>query len=104
MSPDGAGPTGKFRIFSVDGGGIRGLISALVTAKFEQLLGARDGGDARIADYFHLFAGTSTGGLIALSLPGPDPPSADDLAGFYTEDGPKIFDSSLMQELASGWG
>jgi hypothetical protein len=104
MSPNGAGSTGKFRIFSVDGGGIRGLISALVTAKIEQLLRERDGEDARIADYFHLFAGTSTGGLIALALTRPNPPSADDLAGFYTEDGPKIFDRSLMQELSSGWG
>lgn len=104
MSPTGAEPTDQFRIFCVDGGGIRGLIAALVTAKIEQLLRARDGEDARIADYFHLFAGTSTGGLIALALTRPNPPSADDLAGFYTEDGPKIFDRSPMQELASGWG
>jgi hypothetical protein len=104
MSPNGAEQTDKFRIFCVDGGGIRGLISALVTAKIEQLLRARDGDDARIAQYFHLFAGTSTGGLIALALTRPKPPSADDLAGFYTEDGPKIFDRSLMKELASGWG
>src|SRR4051812_4621710 len=104
MSPNGAEPTDQFRILCVDGGGIRGLIAALVTAKIEQLLRARDGDDARIADYFHLFAGTSTGGLIALALTRPDPPSADELAGFYTEDGPKIFDRSLMHELASGWG
>jgi uncharacterized protein len=104
MSPNGAEQPEEFRIFCVDGGGIRGLISALVTAKIEQLLRERDGDAARIADYFHLFAGTSTGGLIALALTRPEPPSADELAGFYTEDGPKIFDRSLMQELGSGWG
>lgn len=104
MSPNGAEPADKFRILCVDGGGIRGLISALVIARIERLLRERDGEDARIADYFHLFAGTSTGGLISLALTRPNPPSADDLAGFYTEDGPKIFDRSLMHELGSGWG
>jgi hypothetical protein len=103
MSPDG-NPKSKFRILCVDGGGIRGLISALLLTEVERLLQERDGKDARIADYFHLFSGTSTGGLIALALTRPKPPPAAELAGFYTEDGPKIFDRSLMHDLGSGWG
>jgi len=104
MNPSGAEPDDKFLILCVDGGGIRGLISALVIARIERLLRERDGEDSRIADYFHLFSGTSTGGLIALALTRPNPPSADALAGFYTEDGPEIFSRSLLWKLRTGWG
>ena len=58
-----------------------------------------------------MFAGTSTGGLVALSLTAPDPDrpgrpavSADLLARFYTEDGPKIFHRSVWQKLITLWG
>ena len=58
-----------------------------------------------------MFAGTSTGGLVALSLTAPDPDkpgrpavSADLLARFYTEDGPKIFHRSVWQKLSTLWG
>jgi len=94
----------RFRILCVDGGGIRGLISALVIERFERLLRERDGEDARIADYFHLFAGTSTGGLIALALTQPNPPSADQLASFYVDNGPRIFRRSLSRNLRTLWG
>jgi patatin-like phospholipase len=93
-----------FRILSVDGGGIRGLISALVIEEIERQLAKEAGPDARVADYFHLFAGTSTGGLIALALTAPGKMSAADLASFYTEDGPKIFSRSLGRKLSTLWG
>jgi hypothetical protein len=101
-SPQASGA--RFRILSVDGGGIRGLISALVIAEIEARLSAKVGRPARMADYFHLFAGTSTGGLIALALTAPTNVSAEDLALFYTEDGPKIFDAGLLRKLSSLWG
>ena len=98
MTPD------RFRILCVDGGGIRGLISALVIAEIERRLEAKRGARARMADYFHLFAGTSTGGLIALALTRPDPAPGDQLAAFYTEDGPRIFRRGLGRKLRTGWG
>jgi hypothetical protein len=104
MSPNGEEPNYRFRILCVDGGGIRGLISALVIAEFERLLQERDGPDARIADYCHLFAGTSTGGLISLALTRPDPAPGSELADFYTEDGPRIFHRDLLRKLRTGWG
>jgi Patatin-like phospholipase len=104
MSDAGEPGKDRFRILCVDGGGIRGLISALVIERFERLLQERDGEDARIADYFHLLAGTSTGGLIALALAQPNPPSADQLASFYVDDGPRIFHRSLARKLRTLWG
>jgi uncharacterized protein len=93
-----------FRILSVDGGGIRGLVSALAIAEIETRLSARTGKQARMDEYFHLFAGTSTGGLISLALTAPKNVSAEDLALFYTEDGPKIFSRDLWRELSTLWG
>jgi uncharacterized protein len=103
LSPDGEKREDRFRILCVDGGGIRGLISAVVIAEIEKRLQAR-GRAQRLADCFHLFAGTSTGGLIALALTRPEPVPGAELARFYTEDGPRIFDRSLWQKLRSGWG
>ncbi len=101
VDPPGAKP---FRILSVDGGGIRGLISVLVIDEIENRLGKKLGRKVRITDYFHLFAGTSTGGLIALALTAPEEVSASDLASFYTEDGPKIFHRDLSRKLSTLWG
>lgn len=100
----GTQPSDRFRILAVDGGGIRGLISALVIADLERRIKKLKGEEARIADYFHLFAGTSTGGLIALSLTAPQNLSAAQLASFYTEDGPAIFHRTPLQVLMSGFG
>lgn len=104
MSPSEESPNARFRILSVDGGGIRGLISALVIERIENLLSAKVGREVRMEEYFHLFAGTSTGGLIALALTSPAKVSASELASFYTEDGPTIFHRDLGHELRTMWG
>ena len=61
---------GAFRILAIDGGGIRGLIPALVLERLERLIRAADP-DAALSECFDLIAGTSTGGLIALGLTAP---------------------------------
>jgi len=55
-----------------------------------------DGPDARIADYFDVIAGTSTGALITAMLAAPDKKkrplfAAKDINQFYLDNGPKIF-------------
>jgi len=105
--PPAVAPNARFRILAIDSGGIRGLIPALVLAELERRLREATGREARVADHFHLFAGTSTGGLVALSLTAPHPGepghprfSAEELASLYNADGPRIFGWSLHRVLA----
>ncbi|KAE8718216.1 Phosphoglycerate mutase family protein [Hibiscus syriacus] len=83
-------------VLSVDGGGMRGLIPGTILAFLEQQLQELDGPDARIADYFDVVAGTSTGGLISavLNVPAADgdqPYPAREINTFYYNYGPLIF-------------
>ena len=74
-----------FRILSIDGGGICGILPASILAEIE----SRYLGGGSVADHFDMVAGTSTGGIIALGL-------AHGLSGrtirdFYIEKGDRIF-------------
>jgi patatin-like phospholipase/acyl hydrolase len=83
-----------FNILSIDGGGIRGIIPAMILAEIERRTGRR------IAEMFDLIAGTSTGGILALGLTVPQEQKgnkprykASQLVSFYEEDGKEIFHS-----------
>ncbi|XP_018675147.2 patatin-like protein 2 isoform X2 [Musa acuminata AAA Group] len=83
-------------VLSIDGGGVRGLIPATLLAFLESKLQELDGADARIADYFDVIAGTSTGGLVTAMLTAPDKDkrplfTAKQIIQFYLDNCPKIF-------------
>ncbi|CAL5369514.1 unnamed protein product [Camellia sinensis] len=83
-------------VLSIDGGGIRGIIPGVILANLESQLQELDGMDARLADYFDVIAGTSTGGLITAMLTAPNNDkrplyAAKDIVPFYLENCPKIF-------------
>ncbi|KAH9663504.1 Patatin-like protein 1 [Citrus sinensis] len=83
-------------ILSIDGGGIRGIIPGVILAYLESQLQELDGQDARLADYFDVIAGTSTGGLITAMLTAPKEQNrpmsaAKDIVPFYIRHGPQIF-------------
>lgn len=61
---------GPKRILALDGGGSRGLLSLGVLAELEKHLGQRSGDPTRfrLAHYFDLIGGTSTGAIIATTL------------------------------------
>jgi predicted acylesterase/phospholipase RssA len=61
---------GPKRILSLDGGGARGLLSLGVLAQLERHLASRSGdpNTFRLAHYFDLIGGTSTGAIIATTL------------------------------------
>jgi patatin-like phospholipase/acyl hydrolase len=86
------------KILSIDGGGIRGIIPAMVLAELEERSGRP------IAELFDLIAGTSTGGILALGLVKPGPSgrpehSARKLASLYEKEGHRIFSTSLWRRL-----
>jgi patatin-like phospholipase/acyl hydrolase len=88
------------RVLSIDGGGIRGLIPALVLAEIERRT------ERRVADLFDLISGTSTGGILACALarPGPDGRplyTAEELTELYVSEGPKIFNRSALKVITS---
>ncbi|CAN8235206.1 unnamed protein product [Cochlearia groenlandica] len=83
-------------ILSIDGGGIRGLIPSIILAFLESQLQKLDGEEARLADYFDVIAGTSTGGLVTAMLTAPNKEgrplfAASEIKDFYLEHCPKIF-------------
>ncbi|OAY70667.1 patatin-like protein 2 [Ananas comosus] len=88
-------------VLSIDGGGIRGLIPGTILVYLESKLQELDGPDARIADYFDVIAGTSTGGLVTAMLTTPNKDNrplfaAKEIPQFYLENGPKIFPQKLV--------
>src|SRR5689334_8886921 len=84
-----------FRVLAIDGGGIRGIIPALVLAEIEKRTGRR------IASLFDLIAGTSTGGILACALTVPDARPAVQLVELYRTQGPVIFHRTLWRRAAS---
>ena len=90
----------RVQVLSVDGGGIRGIIPAVVLAELERLTGRPT------SSLFQLMAGTSTGGLLVLALakpgPGGDPefPAAE-LVSLYETEGHRIFSRSLWHRITA---
>lgn len=75
-----------FKMLCIDGGGIKGLYSAELLAKFEQVFGTI------VSDCFDMLCGTSTGGIIALAASLKIPMSK--VVNFYQEYGPFIFNEN----------
>jgi uncharacterized protein len=74
-----------FRILTVDGGGICGILPAAVLAELE----VRYLGGGSVAQHFDMIAGTSTGGIIALAL--AHGKTAAEIRDIYLERGGVIF-------------
>lgn len=83
--------SGPKRILSLDGGGVRGIMTVAFLERIEALLRARYGGDPdfRLADYFDLIGGTSTGSIIAAALALRY--SAAEVRAMYLDLAPRVF-------------
>ncbi len=79
-----------YRILTLDGGGIRGLLSAV-------LMDELDRRNPDWLDRVDMIAGTSTGGILALALANGMKPA--ELAELYYELGPIIFKDNLLDEV-----
>lgn len=81
----------KFKILSIDGGGIKGVFPALFLTLLEDELKNRSDGKTKIYQHFDLITGTSTGGIIAIALALGIP--AKEIYQLYLDNAKKIFGS-----------
>jgi len=87
--------SGPRKLLSLDGGGIRGLITIEILSKIERILREQSGRPSLVlADYFDYIAGTSTGAVIGtlLSLGR----SVDEIRGIYLDCGRMMFDKDTI--------
>ncbi len=84
------------KILSLDGGGIRGVITLEILAEIENQLKQKlnRGDDFRLSDYFDYIGGTSTGAIIAAGL--SLGMSVDQLLDFYLNKGKDMFDKNFL--------
>lgn len=99
----------KIRILSLDGGGIRGIITCVILKYIEEQLQKLDNPTAKIGDYFDLIAGTSTGGILASILLFPDSNkkakySVQTALDLYSKQGETIFNVTFWQRLINPFG
>ncbi len=85
------GSTRPARIAILEGGGMRGYITAHFLLKLEQCAGQR------LWELFDLVVGTSTGGILAALI--VSEVAAADMVEFYEVDGPRIFKRSQWRAL-----
>jgi hypothetical protein len=89
------------RILSLNGGGIRGVLTLEYLALIEDMLRARSGRpDLVLSDYFDLIGGTSTGSIIAAALACGFPVAR--LQTLYRQIGETVFQTSLKSTLTLG--
>ncbi|KAL0358685.1 UNVERIFIED_CONTAM: Patatin-like protein 6 [Sesamum angustifolium] len=88
---------GKICILSVDGGGMRSILSGKALSYLETALKNKSGNpDARIADYFDVAAGTGVGGIFTAMLFAANDQNrpifhADDTWKFLSAEGKKVY-------------
>ena len=81
---------GPRKILALDGGGIRGLMTARALLRLEEILAeGRGGSDFRLCNYFDYIGGTSTGAIIAAAL--ATGMSVSELLVFYQDFGQQAF-------------
>lgn len=100
----------KVRILTIDGGGIRGIIPAVILNYIEEQLQKKtNNSNATLADYFDMIAGTSTGGILTTLylLPALDGDTknsryfAKEAVNFYKEYGSIIFKKKRLSKVFS---
>jgi uncharacterized protein len=80
-----------FRILSLDGGGIRGIVAATMLASIEKQI------SQPLNEYFHLIAGTSTGSILAAAI--AKGLKSEDIINMYRYKSPKIFPYTSLFSL-----
>jgi patatin-like phospholipase/acyl hydrolase len=84
------------KMLSLDGGGIRGVLTLEILSQLEKQLKIESKKDDsfRLSDFFDYFGGTSTGAIIAAGL--SVGMSVQQLLDFYKEKGEAMFDQAFL--------
>lgn len=85
------------KVLSLDGGGVRGVVSLAFLLRLEKLLSEQRSQAVRLCDCFDLIGGTSTGAIVATAL--ATGMSAGDIKDFYFQLAPKVFHKSRFRLL-----
>jgi patatin-like phospholipase/acyl hydrolase len=88
-----------FRILTLDGGGIRGVLSATLLMEVEKVVKQKTGKE--LYEYFDLIAGTSTGSILAAGI--ACKMKAEEMRDLYLECGEDIFLKSVRQQRKWRW-
>lgn len=87
----------SIKVLSIDGGGIRGIIPAVILSELRNRL------QVDLHTVFDLISGTSTGGIIALGIGttchDEEPYTPEHLIELYVQNGPAIFKKHLFTWL-----
>lgn len=86
----------QFKILSIDGGGIRGIIPAKILEELEVQI-QKDNPGAKLYEHFDLICGTSTGAILAIAIALGIP--AKDIVKFYSENAKIIFPKWYLKIL-----
>lgn len=86
----------KFKILALDGGGIRGVVTARILEEVQKLIGNQP-----LNEYFDLIAGTSTGAIVAAGLAIGKTP--EELTNVYQKKGREIFNASPLPKNPISW-
>jgi len=81
-----------YRVLSLDGGGIRGLVTTVLLERLAATPGLEN-----LLEKTDLVSGTSTGGLLALAI--ANGLSLAEMRDMYVTKGPKVFDDSWLDDL-----
>ncbi|NEO52226.1 MAG: patatin [Okeania sp. SIO3B5] len=87
----------SFKILCLDGGGIRGVLSAKLLQEVETTVREKKGQE--LHEYFNLISGTSTGSILAAGV--VCQMKAKDMIDIYLEEGKNIFLESVRQQRNS---
>jgi predicted acylesterase/phospholipase RssA len=90
---------GRKRILSLDGGGVRGMLTIGILERLEEIIERIEGRPVRLGEWFDLIGGTSTGSIIAALLALGY--RAAEIREFFERLTPLIFKRSLRRVV--GW-
>src|SRR2546421_1637950 len=94
---------GPRKLLSLDGGGIRGLITIEILAQIERVVRGQSGKRSLVlADYFDYIAGTSTGAVIGTLLALGKP--VEEIRGIYLDCGRMMFDRNTIERRLENLG